>query len=32
MTIPDKAQKFLLNRLGFRLPQHLRYLEDVAET
>jgi transposase len=31
VTTPDKAQKVLLNRLGLRLPQHLRYLEDVAE-
>lgn len=31
VTTPDKAQKVLLNRLGLRLPQHLRYLEDVAQ-
>jgi len=31
VTVPDKAQKVLLNHLGLRLPQHLRYLEDVAE-
>lgn len=30
VTTPDKAQKVLLNRLGLRLPQHLRYLEEVA--
>lgn len=29
VTTPDKAQKVLLNRLGLRLPQHLRYLEEV---
>jgi len=32
VTTPDKAQKVLLNRLGLRLPQHLRYLEDVPKT
>jgi transposase len=31
VTTPDKAQKVLLNRLGLRLPQHLRYLEEVAQ-
>jgi len=31
VAVPDKAQKVLLNRLGLRLPQHLRYLEDVAK-
>ena len=31
VTTPDKAQKVLLNRLGLRLPQHLRYLEDVPK-
>ena len=31
VTTPDKAQKVLINRLGLRLPQHLRYLEDVAK-
>jgi transposase len=31
VTTPDKAQKVLLNRLGLRLPQHLRYLEEVAK-
>ncbi len=31
VTTPDKAQKALLNRLGLRLPQHLRYLEDVPK-
>jgi transposase len=30
VTTPDKAQRVLLNRLGLRLPQHLRYIEDVA--
>lgn len=30
VTTPDKAQRVLLNRLGLRLPQHLRYLEEVA--
>jgi hypothetical protein len=31
VTNPDKAQQVLLNRLGLRLPQHLRYLEEVAK-
>ena len=31
VTTPDKAQQVLLNRLGLRLPQHLRYLEEVAK-
>jgi transposase len=31
VTTPDKAQKVLLDRLGLRLPQQLRYLEDVAQ-
>ncbi len=31
VTTPDKAQRVLLNRLGLTLPQHLRYLEDVAQ-
>jgi transposase len=31
VTTPDKAQKVLLNRLGLTLPQHLRYLEEVAQ-
>jgi len=31
VTTPDKAQTVLLNRLGLRLPQHLRYLEDVPK-
>lgn len=31
VTTPDRAQKVLLNRLGLRLPQHLRYLEEVAQ-
>jgi transposase len=31
VTTPDKAQKVLLNRLGLRLPQHLRSLEEVAK-
>ena len=31
VTTPDKAQKVLLNRLGLRLPQHLRYLEEVPK-
>lgn len=31
VTTPDKAQKVLLTRLGLRLPQHLRYLEEVAQ-
>lgn len=31
VTTPDKAQKVLLNRLGLHLPQHLRYLEEIAK-
>lgn len=31
VTTPDKAQRALLGRLGLRLPQHLRFLEDVAQ-
>jgi transposase len=31
VTTPDAAQKVLLNRLGLTLPQHLRYLEEVAQ-
>ena len=31
VTNPDAAQKVLLNRLGLTIPQHLRYLEDVAQ-
>lgn len=31
VTTPDQAQKVLLNRLGLRLPQHLRYLEEVPQ-
>jgi transposase len=30
VTTPDAAQKVLLNRLGLTVPQHLRYLEEVA--
>jgi len=31
VTTPDKPQKVLLNRLGLRLPQHLRYLEEIPK-
>jgi transposase len=31
VTIPDKAQKVLLHRLGLRMPQHLRYVEEVTK-
>ncbi len=31
VTTPDAAQKVLLNRLGLTLPQHLRYMEEVAQ-
>lgn len=31
VTTSDRAQTVLLNRLGLRLPQHLRYLEEVAQ-
>jgi len=31
VTTPDKAQRALLGRLGLRLPQHLRYLEEVVQ-
>jgi transposase len=31
VTTPDKAQKVLLHRLGLRLPQHLRYLEELPK-
>lgn len=31
VTTPDPAQKVLLNRLGLTVPQHLRYLEEVAQ-
>ena len=31
VTTPDNAQKVLLNRLGLLLPQHLRYMEEVAQ-
>jgi hypothetical protein len=31
VTTPDKAQKVLLKRLGLHLPQHLRYLEEIAK-
>lgn len=31
VTTPDNAQKVLLNRLGLILPQHLRYMEEVAQ-
>jgi transposase len=31
VTTPDAAQKVLLNRLGLTVPQHLRYLEEVAQ-
>lgn len=32
VTTPEEAQRVLLNRLGLRLPQRLRYLEDVNQT
>lgn len=32
VTIPDAAQKVLLNRLGLTIPQRLRYLDEVAQT
>ena len=32
VTTPDKAQGVLLNRLGLKIPQRLRYLEDVNQT
>jgi hypothetical protein len=31
VTTPDNAQKVLLNRLGLKLPQRLRYLEEVEQ-
>jgi hypothetical protein len=31
VTTPDNAQKVLLNRLGLTLPQHLQYMEEVAQ-
>ena len=31
VTTPDDAQRVLLNRLGLRLPQRLRYLEGIAQ-
>jgi len=31
VTMPDDAQKVLLNRLGLTVPQRLRYLEEVAQ-
>jgi hypothetical protein len=31
VTMPDAAQKVLLNRLGLTIPQRLRYLEEVAQ-
>jgi transposase len=31
VTTPDAAQKVLLNRLGLTVPQHLRYLEEIAQ-
>jgi len=31
VTTPDRAQRVLLNRLGLRLPERLRYLEDLAQ-
>jgi len=31
VTAPDEAQKVLLNRLGLRLPQRLRRLEEVVQ-
>ena len=30
VTTPDAAQKVLLDRLGLRLPQRLRYIEEIA--
>jgi len=32
VTTPDEAQRVLLNRLGLKIPQRLRYLEDVNQT
>ena len=31
VTMPDRAQRVLLNRLGLTLPQRLRYREEVAQ-
>jgi hypothetical protein len=31
VTMPDPAQRVLLNRLGLTLPQRLRYLEELAQ-
>ena len=31
VTTPDKAQRVLLNRLGLRLPQRLKYMEDALQ-
>lgn len=31
VTIPDEAQKVLLNRLGLRLPQRLRRIDEVTQ-
>ncbi len=31
VTTPDEAQKVLLNRLGLRLPQRLRRLDQVRQ-
>jgi len=31
VTTPDEAQKVLLNRLGLRLPQRLRRIDEVVQ-
>jgi len=31
VTTPDEAQKLLLNRLGLRLPQRLRRIDEVIQ-
>jgi transposase len=31
VTVPDRAQKVLLNRLGLNLPQRLRRIDEVAQ-
>ena len=31
VTVPDQAQKVLLNRLGLNLPQRLRRIDEVAQ-
>ena len=31
VTTPDEAQKVLLNRLGMRLPQRLRRIDEVVQ-